>query len=170
MDKIVSEDHEIQLKRYLELPSRLEAAIAGLTEQQLDLTLGKGWSIRAYVHHTVEGEQMWQMALRSILGRNGAEFPMQWYFAMPQDEWAQRWAYDRRPIGPALALYRASTSGLVEMLRSLPAQVWDCYGRVTWPGQSEETCITVEEILLTHLRHLDQHAADIQAIRTMHNC
>ncbi len=58
--------HTTLLNKYLQLPDRLEAAIAGLDEEQLNLTLGKGWSIREYVHHTVEGELMWQLFLRPI--------------------------------------------------------------------------------------------------------
>jgi len=50
----VSTSHEVLLKKYLQLPERLEAAIAGLERIDLDLR-GEGWSIRQYVHHTVEG-------------------------------------------------------------------------------------------------------------------
>jgi hypothetical protein len=170
MDRIKVGKHETLLKHYLELPGRLEAAVQGLSEQQLDLTLGKGWSIRAYVHHTVEGEQMWQMALRAIIGRDGVEFPVHWYFAVPQDEWAKHWAYDKRPIEPALALFRGSTTGLVDLMHCLPAGTWNHYGRVTWPGDTSESRLTVRDIILIHLRHVDQHAADIRAIRAKHGC
>jgi len=45
----MSGKHTILLEKYLQLPGRLEAAIAGLDEAQLDLTLGTGWSIRDIV-------------------------------------------------------------------------------------------------------------------------
>ena len=57
----MADTHVTLLKRYLKLPDRLETAIAGLSESQLDLTLDSGWSIREYVHHTVEGELIWQV-------------------------------------------------------------------------------------------------------------
>jgi hypothetical protein len=161
--------HDPLLKRYLKLPERLEAAIAGLDEAQLDLTLGTGWSIREYVHHTVEGELMWQLFLRAILGTDGIELPIQWYFAMPQDDWAERWAFRKRLVEPTLALFRGSNASLVELLRNIPAEAWKHYGGVTWPGDAKETRLTVRDIVLIHLGHMDQHTADIQAIRTAHH-
>lgn len=161
-------NHDSLLERYLQLPTRLEAAIAGLQGGELDLTLGAGWSIRAYVIHTVEGELMWQLYLRAILGRDGIEFPIQWYFALPQDEWARHWAYDRRALEPTLALFRGSTSSLVDLLRNMAPEAWEHTGRVTWPGSDKETHMSVRDILLIHLRHMDQHTADIRGIREKH--
>jgi hypothetical protein len=160
--------HDDLLKRYLELPHRLEAAITGLEEEQLDLTLGTGWSIREYVHHTVEGELMWQLFLRAILGTNGIQIPIQWYFAITQDEWAKRWASSERAVEPTLALFRGSTASLVEMMRNMPLEAWEHYGMVTWPGDEKETRLTVRDIILIHLGHMDQHSTDIQAILHAH--
>jgi hypothetical protein len=160
--------HDSLLKRYQELPDRLEAAIAGLSEAQLDLTPGTGWSIREYVHHTVEGELMWQVFLRAILGTDGIEFPIQWYFTITQDDWAERWVSGKRAVGPTLALFRGSTASLVELLQNVPPEAWEHYGRVTWPGADKETRLTVRDIVLIHLRHMDGHSADIRAIREHH--
>ncbi len=165
----MSNSHEMLLKKYLHLPERLEAAIAGLDEAQLDLTLEAGWSIREYVHHTVEGELMWQIFLRAILGTDGIEFPVQWYFVINQDDWAKRWASGKRAVEPTLALFRGSTASLAELLHSVPPEAWKHYGRVTWPGAEKETRIPVSEIVAMHLRHMDQHTADVQAIRTAHH-
>ena len=163
----MSAAHAALLKKYLQLPDRLEAAVAGLSESDLDLR-GAGWSIRQYVHHTVEGELMWQLSLRAILGTNGIEFPIQWYFAISQDEWAQHWASDKRAIEPTLALFHASTRSLVELLRSVDPEAWKHFGRVTWPENDKETRLTVRDIVLIHIGHMDQHTKDIQAIRELH--
>ncbi|MBN2389025.1 MAG: DinB family protein [Anaerolineales bacterium] len=165
----MTNQHETLLKRYLQLPDRLEAALAGLDEQQFDLALDEDWSIRAYVHHTVEGEYLWQVLLRAMVGLDGIELPFQWYFLQEQKAWATKWGYDRRPVGPALDLLRANTRSLVEFLRCVP-EAWDCSGRVRWPGAEAETRLTVREVVLIHLRHLDGHTADIQAIREKHGC
>jgi hypothetical protein len=166
----VTESHEVLLARYLQLPERLEAAIAGLTESQLDLTSSSGWSIREYVHHTVEGEWIWQVNLRAILGRDGIQFPFTWYFGLRQDDWADCWSYGTRPTGPALLLFRGSTANLVGILRNVSEKTWEHFGRVTWPGQEKESCFTVREIVEMHIRHMDQHTADIRALREMHHC
>src|SRR5512146_3318842 len=97
------EDCESLLQRYLQLPDCLEEALAGLSESDLDWKQADGWTIRQIVHHVVEGEYIWQLNLRAIVGTHGIEFPMTCYFALPQDEWVKRWAYDTRPLGPSLA-------------------------------------------------------------------
>ncbi|MEW6093397.1 MAG: DinB family protein [Chloroflexota bacterium] len=165
---MMSKSHETILQRYQHLPDRLEAAIAGLGETDLDLTKGDGWSIRAYVHHTVEGEWMWHLFLRAILGRDKIEIPIAWYFGLEQQEWGRRWAYGKRALGPTLALFRGSTACLVELLRNVPSEVWEHSGRVTWPVDDKETRLSVCDIVLMHLRHLDGHAEDIRTIRELH--
>ena len=161
------EETEVLLQKYLQLPGCLESAIAGLRDSDLDVCKDSGWSIRQIVHHVVEGENLWQLNLRAVVGTDGILFPFAWYLAIPQDEWAKRWAYDKRPLEPSLALYRASTWHLVEFLRKIP-ESWGHFGRVTWPGEQEETCGTVREIVEMNLRHLDQHVEEIQAIRVLH--
>ncbi len=159
--------HESILKKYLQLPDRLEAAIAGLDESSLDWKGPRGWSIRSYVHHTVEGELIWEINLRAAAGSDGIAFPMDWYFTQSQDDWAEKWAYDRRPVAPSLALFRASTRNLVEFMRCVP-EAWERSGRVTWPSATKATALSVRDIILIHIRHMDQHTADIQAIRAYH--
>ena len=164
----MSDSNSSLLKRYLKLPDQLEAAIAGLDDDQLDLSMGTGWSIREYVHHTVEGEQMWQLFLKAILGQDGIQIPIQWYFALTQDEWAKRWASGKRAVGPSLGLYRASTASLVELLSNVPAEAWEHSGCVTWPDEEEETNLGVRDIVLMHLGHVEHHTGDIRAIRAEH--
>ena len=162
----MSEKHALLLKKYLQLPDRLEAAIAGLHETDFDMR-GAGWSIRQYVHHTVEGELLWEINLRAAAGYDGIAFPMTWYFVQEQDAWADCWGYDRRLVEPALALFRGSTSNLVDFLRCLP-EAWERSGRITWRGEEKETVYSVRDIVLMHIGHMDQHEADIRAIRELH--
>jgi len=163
----MNEEHELLLQRYLQLPNRLETVIEGLSELDFDLKLESGWTIRQYVHHLVEGEYFWQVNLRAIVGTDGILFPFTWYFGLTQDEWADRWAYDKRSLEPSLSLFRASTWNLVEFLRNVP-DAWEHFGRITWPKGKEETRITVCEIVEIHLGHMDQHVEDIQEIRAFH--
>jgi hypothetical protein len=165
----MTDSHTELIEKILLLPDRLESAVTGLDEASLDLGLSTGWTIREYVHHTVEGGLLWQMFLRAITGTSGIEIPIQWYFALSQEDWGERWAFGKRDIGPTLALGRGSIASLVELLRNLPAEKWDHYGRVTWPGNDKESCITVAEIIQMQIRHMDQHCEDIQSIRAAHH-
>lgn len=158
------------LEEYCQLPEELEAVIAGLKESELDLRKGDEWSIREYICHLVEGEQLWQINLRMILGLNGAEFPMTWYPEHSQIEWSQLWAYNKRCAQVMLDQYRADTQYLVDILKNLPNVVWEHYGRITWPGYDEESRYSVRDIVEMHLEHLEVHAEDIRTIRALHGC
>ena len=166
----MSETNDDLLAQYLCLPTRLEEAIAGLDESALDFRIGEDWSIREIVCHLVEGEQLWQINLRTIIGLNAAEFPFQWYFELSQDEWSKRWSYGTRSLKVMLDLFQANTQYLADILQKLPSGVWEHYGRVTWPGAEEETRLSVRDIIKIHIQHMDGHAADIQAIRVKHGC
>lgn len=155
------------LDEYLKLPERLETFIAGLEEDDLNLRLERGWSIREYICHLVEGEQLWQINLRVIIGLSGEEFPFNWYPKHSQDEWAAHWAYGKRSLDVLLEQYRADTQYLVDTLKHLPG-VWKNYGCIKWPGYEEESRYTVRDIVEMHIHHLDEHAEDIRAIRAHH--
>lgn len=159
----MSTKHDALLEEYALLPERLEAALAGLSEYDLDRRTD-GWSIRQYVHHTVEGEMMWQMFLRAIVGTDGIEFPIRWYFALTQDEWAECWASDKRAIEPTLALFRGSTRSLAELLRHINPIAWEHSGHITFPGSDREKTYSVQDIVMMHIRHMDQHLQDIRDI------
>ena len=166
----MSKSHNELLDEYCQLPERLEAVIAGLKESDLDLRKGDEWSVREYICHLVEGEQLWQINLRMILGLNGAEFPMTWYPEHSQIEWSQLWAYDKRCLTVMLDQYRADTQYLVDILKNLPNAVWEYYGRITWPSYEEESRYSVRDIVEMQLEHLEVHAEDIRAIRALHGC
>jgi hypothetical protein len=166
----MSKSHPELLDEYCQLPERLEAVIAGLGESDLDLHKGDEWSIRQYICHLVEGEQLWQINLRMVLGLNGAKFPMTWYPEHSQIEWSELWAYDKRCLQVMLDQYRADAQYLVDILKNLPDAVWEHYGRITWPGYDEESHYSVRDIVEMHIHHLDVHAEDIRSIRALHGC
>ena len=166
----MSKSPDQMLEEYCQLPEKLEAVIAGLEESDLDFRKGDEWSIREYICHLVEGEQLWQINLRMILGLNGTEFPMTWYPLHSQIEWSELWAYDKRCAQVMLDQYHADTQYLVDILKNMPDVVWEHYGRITWPGYDEESRYSVRDIVEMQLEHLEVHAEDIRAIRALHGC
>ena len=167
----MNESNKTLLEDYSNLPAQLEEVIAGLDESELSLRKKNNeWSIREYICHLVEGEQLWQINLRMILGMNGAKFPMTWYPKIMQLEWSAIWAYDRRSLQVMLDQYHADTQYLVDLLQNLPDAVWDYYGRITWPGNDEESRYSVRDIVKMHISHLDVHSEDIRAIRALYGC
>jgi hypothetical protein len=160
--------HDTLIKKTRSLPGRLEASIAGLSASQLSLKNEGGWSIREYVHHTVEGALIWQVLLRAVAGTSGITFPIDWYFRLPQDEWVKHWKYEQRDVVASLALFRGSIASLADLLEQLDALTWRNYGTVTWPGDSTKTRLSVRNIVEMDIGHVDQHSADILAIRKLH--
>jgi hypothetical protein len=81
---------------YGEGPNLLEKALTGLSEANLDISpLDDGWTIRKIVHHAF---------IKQAIGNPGSEFNLQWYWQIPQDEWAELWNYERRTIETPLAI------------------------------------------------------------------
>ncbi len=160
-----SQDEVLEL--YLGGPILLEQAFQGLTEPDLDLSLGPDtWSIRQYVHHVVDGDDIWRTAIRAALGGIQRAFSFQWYWDIPQDAWAVRWAYAGRPLDPSVALLHAGRRYVAGLLRTIPG-AWERSLTMHWPGGQEQK-ITVRDILEIQADHIVAHVRDIQAIREAH--
>jgi hypothetical protein len=157
------------LTHYADGPARLEAAIAGLTETDLDSALASGtWTIRQLVHHVVDGDDLWKMCIKQALGNSESQFDLGWYWNMAQDRWAESWNYAGRALKPSLALFRASRGHVVQLVRQI-AGAWECSLVIQWPHQ-ERGRITVGQVIEMQARHVDAHVEDIRKIRQAHSC
>jgi hypothetical protein len=160
--------HEEIITNYGNCPSQLEAALLGLSEINLDLrTSAEGWSIRDIVHHIADGDDLWKMFIKQAIGNPGSEFFLNWYWQVPQDEWAKSWNYKERLIGPSLAMFRANRSHIVQLLRSTPGAM-EKRLRVCWPKIGERE-VRVASILEGQTQHAIEHIAEIDEIRGVHS-
>jgi hypothetical protein len=108
------------IRRYEEGPDRLEAAIHGLSDSELDyLPKDGGWSPREVVHHTADSELTSAIRLRKLLAEENAE--IQGYDEM---EFSRRLHYRERPIAPSLAAVRASRATSASILACLNEDDW----------------------------------------------
>jgi len=154
------------LASYAAGPDRLEAAIAGLFGADLDLALNEdNWSIRQIVHHIADGDDLWKGFVKRAIGDPVGEFTLAWYWQMPQDEWARRWAYQERAIEPSLALFRANRAHIVQLLAHRP-EAWSNSLLIRWPGEEAQT--SVGWVVAMQARHIDGHVDDIRRIRAAH--
>lgn len=153
--------------RYADGPEQLEAAIAGLSDSNLDIAeRGDTWTVRQIVHHIADGDALWKMFIQRAVGSSGGEFDLSWYWQMRQDEWAERWAYARREVGPSLALFRANRRHAVQLLAQLP-QAWGQSLYITWPN-GEEQDVTVAWVVEMQAGHVTGHVDDIRRARKLH--
>jgi len=152
------------LARYVEGPAQLERALAGLQDADLDAPPAQGgWTIRQIVHHIVDGDDLWKLGIKAALGNEQGEFTLAWYGAVPQDLWADRWAYAARSVDVSLALFAAGRAHVAQLLAHVP----DAWSRsITVRMASGETArLTVGAIVEIQANHLHHHVRRILAIR-----
>jgi len=158
---------EAIIARYADGPNLLETAIAGLCEGELGIAESDGtWTIRQIVHHVADGDDIWKVFIKRAIGNPGGEFDLQWYWAMPQDEWVKSWAYASREIGPSLALFRASRGHIVQLLEHMP-EVWERSLLVRWSNEEEEE-VKVAWVVKDQAQHVLGHVDDIRRARQVH--
>ena len=139
----------------------LEAALAGLSEQDLDLARGgSDWTIRQIVHHIADGDLLFALSMSMALAEPGREFTQNW----PSDNapYARNLQYAQRDIAPSLALIRAIRTHFVVLARLLP----DALERAV--HEADGTTWSFGRFLNIDLRHAFEHIDEIWAIRTAH--
>ncbi|MGD8456077.1 MAG: DinB family protein [Anaerolineales bacterium] len=165
MSESLNDSKEI-ITKYTDDPRRLEAAVAGLSENDLNASLsGDSWSIRQIVHHLADGDEIWRIFLKQAIGNPGSIFSLEWYGQFLQDEWVKLWAYGEREIDASLALYRAGRHHIVQLLECIP-EAWGKCLHVRWPN-GEEQEVSVGWVVDMQCHHLDGHLDDIHKILTL---
>lgn len=150
-------DRDLLLRRYREGPDELEAAVAGLSDAQLDyLPRDGGWSPREVVHHTADSELTSAIRLRKLLAEENAD--IQGYDEM---EFSRRLHYRERPIGASLESVRSSRETSASILEYLTEADWNRTGT-----HSESGPYSVETWLEIYATHCHDHAEQItRAVR-----
>jgi uncharacterized damage-inducible protein DinB len=152
------------LARYREGPIVLERAIADLQDADLDAPPSQGgWTIRQIVHHIVDGDDIWKGCIKMAIGNERAEFALAWYWAQPQDIWANRWAYRERSLDVSMALLRANREHILQLMEHIPDGWSRSVGVRKSDGEIEQVSVGfVVEMQADHVLH---HVNRILAIR-----
>ena len=159
--------HEL-IANYGNCPSQLEAAILGLSEVHLDIRKdSESWTIRETIHHIADGDDMWKLFIKRAIGNPNGEYVFDWYWQVPQDEWAKSWSYKDRSIEPSLALFRANRNHIVQLLRHTPGAMEKSL-RVRWPTKLGEQDVKVALVIEGQTEHVLHHIAEISEIRNLY--
>jgi len=138
------------------LPEHLRAAIAGLSEEQLDTPYREGgWSVRQVVHHLADSHAQAYLRCKAALAED-------WPIIKAYDEAA--WANlpdSRLPIDGSLALIEALHGRWVALLNLLTEE--DFHKGFTHPERGRVTLATALDMYDWHSRH---HTAHITSLRT----
>jgi hypothetical protein len=160
-------DWDVMVQSYAAGPQRLEEALNGIGDAQLNLALSDdSWSMRQIVHHLADGDDIWKTVVKAALGNGKATYHLSWYWERLQDEWVQSWRYAQRAIAPSLALFRANRRHVCQLLEHIPSAAERRIFMLLPNGEKRRT--SVRYIVEMQTEHLDGHIGDIQAIRRQH--
>lgn len=141
-----------------ELPSRLAAAVAGLTEEQLDTPYRpEGWTVRQVVHHLADSHM--NSFIRFKLALTEQEPVIKPY---REELWADLADSASAPIGVSLKLLEALHERWSLMLTQLPEAD---FNRTFFHPESREL-VSLRKALALYDWHGKHHTAHITALRT----
>ncbi len=133
----------------------VEAAIAGITEVELDHPAPDGgWTARQVVHHLADSEATAYVRLRRLIAEDD---PLIQGYDEP--EYARRLHYER-PVASSLAVLQAVRAAGLDLLESLTPDEWGRHGT-----HSESGAYSVERWLEIYAGHSHDHADQIRAAR-----
>lgn len=138
------------------LPKAMRAAVAGLTEQQLDTPYREGgWTVRQTVHHVADSHMQ-------AAGRVRMALTEEWPKICPYNEaaWAELADARTLPVEASLQLLEAVHTRWATLLRSLDEAQWK--RGYEHPQSGRQTLEQVAGLYAWHGRH---HTAHITGLR-----
>ena len=154
------------LQGWLAIPGRIEKALDGLAEADLDLRGGEAqWSIRETVHHLVEANLVASNIIIAGLGKSGCIYDWSWLW--PNTAWNQRLGYGTAAVRPALDTLRALCEHIAGLIRTHSDGFQREVQLLDSPGAKLYTR-TITDILLQEIKHVDEHLPSVAEIRAAH--
>ena len=142
--------------RYAEGPVAVAAALAGVTDDELDRRPAPGeWTARQIVHHLADSETNSYIRLRRLLAEDVPDI-----VGYDQDGWARELHYDRRPIDASLAVFNAVRAASTELLAIADAAAFDRSGT-----HDEHGTYSVDTWLELYAAHAHDHADQLRQAR-----
>lgn len=149
-------DRQALLARFRSGSAAVDAALAGITDAELDhLPADGGWTARQVAHHLADSEAMAYTRLRRLVA-DADPVVIQGY---DEPRWAERLHYER-PIGEAVAVLHAVRAASLSLLESLTPTEWERTGQ-----HSESGAYSVDRWLEIYAGHPHEHADQIRAAR-----
>lgn len=137
-------------------PARLEAAVRGLSDKQLDTPYREGgWTVRQVVHHVPDSHLNSYMRFKLALTEE--EPTIRTY---KEDRWAELPEAKSAPIAPSLALLSSLHMRWMLMLRALQPADWKRTFR-----HPEIGLMTLEKTLALYAWHGKHHVAHVTGLR-----
>ncbi len=145
-----------QIETLRQLPGRLRAAVAGLSDAQLDTPYREGgWTLRQVVHHVADSHANAYVRFKLAMTED-------WPTIKPYDEaaWAKL-ADNRLPVDVSLALIEALHARWVALLESFAAE--DFERGYHHPEMGRQDLGRVLALYAWHSRHHTAHITSLRA-------
>lgn len=147
------------VRSYAEGPRLLEAAVAGLSRDELRFTPGpEHWSIHENVVHVADTDMVAAVRMRYVIAQPGSTL-----VSFDQNKWARVLDYRSLSLNEALALLRAIRSTTTEILQQVPADGWEQVGINTEAGPQ-----TLEWLVEHFADHVHYHLRTIAKRRAQY--
>jgi uncharacterized damage-inducible protein DinB len=138
------------------LPNELQAAVKGLTPDQLNTPYREGgWTVAQVVHHLADSHMNGYTRMKFVLTEDKPGFK-----AYEQDAWASREDAKSTQVAPSLTLIKGLHKRWIAMLKKVGRAEWKRTG--IHPEKGE---VTVDDILTTYANHGERHVGQILALR-----
>lgn len=140
--------HQDLIDQYLAGSEAIEAAVAGMTDEQRDARPIAGkWSTRQVVCHLADFEPIYADRMKRVIAERCPTF-----FGGDPDTFAAGLWYDRRPVEDELALIAAVRRHMGAILRELKADDFQRTG-----NHSQAGTMTLEALLRNIANHIPHH-------------
>ncbi|WP_437229759.1 DinB family protein [Planctomicrobium sp. SH661] len=147
---------ESQIREYLAGADQLEAAVAGMTDEQLAATPVPGtWSTQQVICHIADFEPVYADRMKRVIAE---EDPL--LLAGDPDQFAARLSYNLRNVREELELVRLVRKQMATILLAQPDAVFARTGR-----HSEVGPISLEDLLKRITGHITHHLKFIEQKR-----
>jgi DinB superfamily len=163
---LVPRSREEQMALYARGPDDLEAALAGLSREDLDQARWGQWTIRQIVEHVVADDAHWTMCMQVALARPGYTCGHEWFSRKRTGPWAGLWDGTDPAIAPAVTLLRTNRTHMLAVLHHLPA-AWNRYVTFTPVAEQEAQTLTVGHMIWLQATHALEHIDEIRQARRM---
>jgi hypothetical protein len=153
---ISERERTIALTQIAEAPAKLRAAVAGLSDRQLDTPYRPdGWTVRQVVHHLPDGHLQWYV--RTKLALTGKESGTQGF---SENLWAELPDGQYGAIEPSLRFFEGLHARMVLSFESLTPQDW-----AREMARSERGTLIIQDVVPALAWHSRHHTAHITELR-----
>jgi hypothetical protein len=150
-----TEERNALIAKIERVPSQVEAAVKGLSEEQLNTPYREGgWTVRQVVHHIADTHLTMFSRAKFILTQEHPTLP-----AFDQDDWAKL-PDANGPVNDSLDIIRGVHARWTAMLRNNSASAWE---RTAYHPERGE--VTLESMTDAYAGHGENHAQQIVKLR-----